>query len=76
MLGPTFFSGIDQLGAFRNVFQQFRTGQIVIDQDFRPLQEIFATQGNETGITRTSPHQIDFTGFHALCLFFHNETAS
>ncbi len=41
--------------------QQFFIGQVVVDHDLSPLQQVFAAQSNQARITGTGADEIDLT---------------
>ncbi len=58
----TFLAGIDELRVFRHVVEQLGAGEIVVDDHLGVLEQVFAAQGDESGITRAGADEVDFAG--------------
>src|SRR5262249_20775347 len=59
---------VNQFGARRGVFQQFGANQSIVKNNLRPLQTIFALQGEQIRIPRPGTDQIDFTCHRRRCI--------
>src|SRR5215813_8256972 len=51
---------VNQFGACRSVFQQFGAHQSIVKNNLRPLQTIFALQGEQLRISRPCPNEVNF----------------
>ena len=51
-------SGVDFLGLGRNVAQEFRIAQVIVDHDLGPLEAFPALEGQEPRIARTCANKV------------------
>ncbi len=69
MLHPTLFTGIDKSSISRDMFQEFRICQIIVDNYLRLFKKILATNGDQAGISRAGTYQINLSRSVLFFLF-------
>jgi|GEM_PF-5172596 len=71
VLHAALLTRIDQFGVLRDMAEQPGAGQVIIDDDFRPLEQLPAPDRNQAGIPRACPNQIDLPRSVFFRLIFH-----